>query len=77
MAKIIVMFFNTIYNLVTFKDLKKRVSLETIAEQSRLLERLLNKSFWIWDQQQHKLEDIRTNGDCFPNHIIGLLIKHS
>ena len=77
MTKIIAMFFNTIYNLVTFKDLKKRVSLETIAEQSRLLERLLNKSFWIWDQQQHKLEDIRTNGDCFPNHIIGLLIKHS
>jgi hypothetical protein len=28
--------------------------------------------FWIWDQQQHKQEDIRMNGDCCFNHIIGL-----
>jgi hypothetical protein len=33
---------------------------------------LLNKPFWIWDQQQHKLEDTRTNADCCFNHIIGL-----
>jgi hypothetical protein len=58
---------------VTFKDLKKRISLVAIAQQqSKLFERLQNKPFWIWDQQQHKLEDIKTNGDCCFNHIIGL-----
>jgi hypothetical protein len=43
---------------LTFKDLKKRINL-TAQQQSRLFERLLNKPFWIWDQQQHKLEDIQ------------------
>jgi hypothetical protein len=57
---------------VTFKELRKRVTLETSQQQSRLFEKLLNKPFWIWDKQQHKLEDIRTNGDCCFNHIIGL-----
>ncbi len=35
-----------------------------------------NKPFWIWDREQHKQEDIRTNGDCCFNHIIGLPQKH-
>jgi hypothetical protein len=60
---------------VTFKDLKKRVSLEITQQQSGLFERLRNKPFWIWDQQQHKQEDIKTNGDCCFNHIIGLPTK--
>jgi hypothetical protein len=37
-----------------------------------LFERLQNKPFWIWDVQKHKQEDVRTNGDCCFNHIIGL-----
>jgi hypothetical protein len=58
---------------VTFKDLKKRVSLETtFQQQSKLLERLLNKPFWIWNIEEHKRADIRTNGGCCFNHIIGL-----
>ncbi|MFL6347148.1 MAG: hypothetical protein ACJ72X_02490 [Nitrososphaeraceae archaeon] len=58
---------------MTFKDLKERVSLEATAqEQSGLFGRLQNKPFWIWRQGQHKLEDIKTNGDCCFNHIIGL-----
>jgi hypothetical protein len=58
---------------LTFKDLKKRVSLEaTTDQQYRLTERLYNKSFWIWDVQEHKQEDVRTNGLCCFNHIIGL-----
>jgi hypothetical protein len=57
---------------LTFKDLKKRVSLQVSQEETRLFERLQNKPFWIWVQQQHKLEDTRTNGDCRFNHIIGL-----
>jgi hypothetical protein len=58
---------------VTFKDLKKRVSLETTSQQqSKLFERLLNKPFWIWNIEEHKHEDVRTNGLCCFNHIIGL-----
>jgi terminase large subunit-like protein len=57
---------------VTFKDLKKRVSLETQQQQFGLFGRLRNKPFWIWNIEDHKHEDIRTNGDCCVNHIIGL-----
>jgi hypothetical protein len=57
---------------LTFKDLKKRVTLKSAQEQCRLFDRLQNKPFWIWDTEEHKLEDIKTNGDCCFNHIIGL-----
>src|SRR5919198_3728917 len=59
---------------MTFKDLKKRVTLETttLQQQPRLFERLHNKPFWIWNTGEHKQEDIRTMGDCCFNHIIGL-----
>jgi hypothetical protein len=60
---------------MTFKDLKKKVTLEA-AQESRLFERLLNKSFWIWNIKEHKQADIRTNGDCCFNHIIGLPQKN-
>ena len=57
---------------MTFKDLKKRVTLEVTQQQSWLTERLHNnKPFWIWNIEEHKLEDIKTNGDCCFNHIIG------
>jgi hypothetical protein len=57
---------------VTFKDLKKKVSLEVTQQQSRLFERLQNRPFWIWNIQEHKHEDVRTSGDCCFNHIMGL-----
>jgi hypothetical protein len=58
---------------VTFKDLKKRISLETaLKQQSKLFERSQNKPFWIWNIEEHKQEDIKTKGDCCFNHIIGL-----
>ena len=60
---------------MTFKDLKKRVSLE-IPQQSTLFGRLQNKPFWIWDKEEHKQEDMKTNGDCCLNHIIGYLPKN-
>ena len=42
---------------MTFKDLKKRVRLETaIQQQSKLSEICKDKLFWIWDIQAHKLE---------------------
>jgi hypothetical protein len=58
--------------VVTFRDLKKKVSLETAQQQYMLVERLQNKPFWILDIEEHKQEDIKTNGDCCFNHIIGL-----
>jgi hypothetical protein len=57
---------------VTFKDLKKRVTLEAPQQQCRLFDRLQNKPFWIWNVEEHKQEDINTDGDCCFNHIIGL-----
>jgi hypothetical protein len=57
---------------VTFKDLRKRVTLETTQQQSKLTEKLHNKPFWIWNINKHKQEDIKTNGDCCFNHVIGL-----
>jgi hypothetical protein len=57
---------------LTFKDLKKRVSLEITQQQSKLFERLQNKPFWIWNIKEHKHQDVITNGDCCFNHVIGL-----
>jgi hypothetical protein len=62
---------------LTFKDLKKRVSLELTQQQSKLLERLQDRPFWIWNIEEHKQEDIKTNGECCFNHIIGLPQKGS
>ena len=64
---------------MTFKDLKKRVSLEsaTTQQQSKLTERLHNKPFWIWNVEEHRREDVRSNGECCFNHIIGLPQKDS
>jgi hypothetical protein len=61
---------------VVFKDLHKLVySHSQQQQQSRLFERLRNKPFWIWNKEEHKQEDIKTDGDCCFNHIIGLPTK--
>jgi hypothetical protein len=57
---------------LTFKDLKKRVSLELPQQQFTFFEILRNKPFWIWNVEEHKLDDIRTDGECCFNHIIDL-----
>ena len=63
----------TNYKELTFKELKKRVCLETLAQQQfRLFERLQNKQFWIWNVEEHIQEDIKTSGRCCFNHIVGL-----
>ena len=63
---------------IVFKDLQKLVSQSRRKHTTKeLFERLQGKPFWIWDKQQHKLEDIRTDGDCCFNHIIGLPIKET
>src|SRR2546429_9969953 len=62
---------------MTFKDLRKRISSSTleIQQQTRLFDICKGKPFWIWDIQEHKLEDFRTKGECCFNHIIGLPTK--
>jgi hypothetical protein len=62
---------------VTFKDLQRLVQSQYGPQQDGLLEKLRDKPFWIWDQQQHKQEDIKTKGDCCFNHIIGLPTKEN
>jgi hypothetical protein len=57
---------------VTFKDLQKLVQSQSGVEQNKLLQRLKDKPFWIWNQKQHKREDIKTRGKCCFNHVIGL-----
>ena len=58
---------------MTFRDLQKLVSQQQKeSTRKELFQRLQNKPFWIWNRQQHKLEDIRMDGDCCFNHIIGL-----
>lgn len=60
------------YNLVPFKDIKKKVSLELALQQSKLFGGLDNKPFWIWNIEEHEKEDVKTKGYCCFNHIIGL-----
>jgi hypothetical protein len=61
---------------VTFKDLKRRISIvKEASQQSKAFERLCNKPFWIWNIEEHKQEYVRTNGSCCFNHIIGLPTK--
>ena len=58
---------------MTFRDLQKIVQQsQSCPEQSHLLQRLTGKPFWIWDQKEHKQEDIKTKDNCFFNHIVGL-----
>jgi hypothetical protein len=59
--------------VVVFKDLQKLVQ-HSQQENTRkeLFQKLQNKPFWIWNIAEHKQEDIKTNGDCCFNDIIGL-----
>ena len=63
---------------MTFKDLKKKIinsSNQQQQLQTHSFDKLQNKPFWIWNIEEHKLEDIRTKGGCCFNHIIGLPTK--
>jgi len=61
---------------MTFKELKKKISgLRLSSEQTQLTDLLKGKSFWIWDETAHRLEDSRTEGYCCFNHIIGTPLK--
>ena len=66
---------------MTFKDLQKLVESQSSSssnlELQKLLTRLRDALFWIWDKNQHRREDIKTKGDCCFNHIIGLPKKEN
>ena len=67
---------------MTFKDLRKRINgssaePQRLQQQTRLFNICRDKSFWIWDQRQHKLQDMTTKGYCCFNHIIGLPKKET
>jgi hypothetical protein len=63
---------------VIFKDLQKLVVHSQREENisKELFQRLQDKSFWIWNMEEHRQEDIKTDGDCCFNHIIGLPQKN-
>jgi hypothetical protein len=64
---------------IVFKDLQKLVShsqREANTTSKELFQRLQGKPFWIWNIDEHKQEDIKTNGDCCFNRIIGLPQKY-
>ena len=66
---------------LTFKELKKIVAPHNNSQQKQettklLANRMLNKPFWIWNIEEHKVADILTNGSCCFNHIIGLPKKN-
>jgi hypothetical protein len=63
--------FHPYYIIATFKDLQKLVQSQDPEQHSHNYEDW-DKPFWIRDPKQHKLEDIRSKGDCCFNHIIGL-----
>ena len=65
---------------MTIKDLQKIIGQQTdnpTEELRKLLARLKDKPFWIWDIEEHKQRDIETKGDCCFNHIIGLPVKYN
>jgi hypothetical protein len=53
-------------------DIQGSSEVSSITIKSGMFPRLENKPFWIWDQKQHKQDDIRTGGDYRFNHVIGL-----
>ena len=64
-------------NSLTFKDLKLQLGkLLPLAQYPQAFEMLQNKPFWIWNREEHILQDIKNNGNCCFNHIIGLPIKN-
>jgi hypothetical protein len=55
---------------VTFKDLQKVVQSNGNQQSFVDIASLQNKPFWIFDKEAHRLEDIRTKGQCCFWHII-------
>jgi hypothetical protein len=62
--------------VIVFKDLQKLVSQQQKeSTRKELFQRPQGKPFWMRKIEEYKLEDIKTNWDCWFNHIIGLSQK--
>ena len=48
----------------------------TARTQDHALDILKGKPFWIWQEERHKDEFTKSNGQCCANHILGLPIKN-
>ena len=61
---------------MTFKDLQKIIQINqqqnNNTTKSTEFDRFLNLPFWIWDQSEHRKQDILTKGKCCFNHVLGL-----
>lgn len=52
--------------------MNREISARQAGQQIEFFDVFEYKPFWIWDTGKHKLVDIKTNGQCCFNHIIGL-----
>lgn len=59
---------------MTFKDLARLTTkIETNQTNTiKSFDRFKDLPFWIWDQSEHKRQDIQTKGNCCFNHVLGL-----
>ena len=60
---------------MTFKDLQKIIQIKqqnNNTTKSSDFNRFLNLRFWIWNQEEHRKQDILTKGKCCFNHVLGL-----
>ena len=55
---------------MTFKDLQKAVQSQQSGPELNTIPITKDIPFWIFNQEQHRLEDIRTKGQCCFWHII-------
>jgi hypothetical protein len=66
---------------LTFKELQKIIlqnqNNNIIKSSNNDFDIFHNLPFWIWNQQEHKKQDILTKGKCCFNHVIGLPLKNN
>jgi len=67
---------------MTIKDLQKLIIEKqregvTSSELTKIVERVRDKPFWIWDLEEHKQAHSQHNGACCWNHVVGLPKKNS
>jgi hypothetical protein len=63
--------------LVTFKDIKRRISLQATTaaaqqQQFKMFDTCRDKPLWIWNIEEHKQEDIRTKGLQDSSNMLGM-----
>ena len=58
---------------MTFKELQKIIQVTNQQNNtSKYFDIFKDLPFWIWNQEEHKKQDILTKGNCCFNHVLGL-----